>query len=77
VGFPAPDQASWIIEPLLEVGLEVEQIVSLLFRLAFETTVGGIAIVPDVVRDQPEDIRTAWRHTVGRLIAPHAPDGTA
>ena len=66
---PAPEQPVWIIEPLLDAGPDLEQIRTLLFRLAFEAIAGdGNADPTDVVADQPPAVQAAWRHAVGRMI---------
>jgi hypothetical protein len=62
-----------MIEPLLDAGLGLEQIRTLLFRLAFEDIVGdGSADPTDVVGDQPPAVQAAWRHTIGRMITGEA-----
>jgi hypothetical protein len=72
---PAPEQQLWIIEPLLGVGLDLEQIRTLLFRLAFEDIVGdGTGDPTDVVGDQPPAVQVAWRHAIGRMLTT---DGSA
>ena len=66
---PAPEQQLWIIEPLLDAGLDLEQIRTLLFRLAFEAIVGdGTADPTDVVEDQPPAVQAAWRHALSRML---------
>ena len=74
MGSTSPDQLYRIIEPLVDVGLESEQIRSLLFRLAFDGIVGGssatVAGVTSVVRDQPDEVQAAWLHAIGRMISP-------
>jgi len=66
---PAPEQQYWIIEPLLEAGLELEQIRVLLFRLAFEAIVGDCTTaLTALVGDQPPAVQAAWRRAVGRMI---------
>ncbi len=69
VSLPAPEQQYWIIEPLLEAGLDLEQIRVLLFRLAFDAIVGeGDTALTALVGDQPPAVQTAWRHAIGRMI---------
>ena len=59
-----------MIEPLLDVGLDLEQIRTLLYRLAFEDIVGdGTADPTDVVGDQPPAVQAAWWHAIGRMIS--------
>ncbi|TFV91064.1 hypothetical protein [Blastococcus sp. CT_GayMR16] len=72
----AREQPYWVIQPLVDAGLDVEQIRTLLFRLAFEAMVGGgrgvEAEVANAVLDKPQEVRAAWVETVGRMLA-HAP----
>lgn len=77
MGFPAPERQLWIIEPLVEAGLDLEQIKGLVFDLGFQAVVGnGTATdVREVVRDHPPEVQAAWRRAVGRMIVAHEPDG--
>jgi hypothetical protein len=72
VGWLTPDLQSWVVEPLIEAGLDLEEIRSLVFRLAFETMVdaesGPAAILRNVVADESEAVRGAWAQTINRLI---------
>ena len=74
MGSTSADQLYRIIEPLVDAGLELEQIRSLLFHLAFDGIVGGgsatVAGVTSVVRDQPVEVQAAWLHAIGRMIHP-------
>jgi len=66
---PAPEQQYWIIEPLLDAGLDLEQIRVLLFRVAFEDIVGtSDTALTALVGDQPPAVQAAWRHAIGRMI---------
>jgi hypothetical protein len=69
VGVPAPEQLSWVVEPLVEAGLEREQIESLVYRLAFDGTFGraGTGLM-EPVRDQPPSIQAAWIRVIGRML---------
>jgi hypothetical protein len=73
VGSLSPEQHYRIIEPLVDAGLELEQVRDLLFRLAFDAIVreGGatVSCLTDVVRDQPPEVQAAWMRVVGRMIA--------
>jgi hypothetical protein len=69
---PTTEHLYWIIEPLVEAGLEREQIKSLVFHLAFETIVdsgASMTCVSDVVSDHPAQVQAAWSHAIGRMIA--------
>ena len=68
---PAPEQHYWIIEPLLDAGLELEQITALVFRLGFEATIGGRPLdhVTDLLAGHPPEIQAAWRDAIGRMLA--------
>ena len=73
MGSLSPEQHYRIIEPLVDAGLDLEQVRDLLFRLAFDAIVseGGatVSCLTDVVRDQPPEVRAAWIRVVGRMIA--------
>jgi hypothetical protein len=63
---------NWLIEPLLDVGLDLEEIRSLVFRLGFEAVVcaerGTSAGVHRLVGDQPIEVQVAWAQMVDRLV---------
>ena len=70
MGVPAPEHLSWVIEPLVDAGLGRDQIESLVFRLAFDGTVGRAgAGFMEPVRDQPPSIQAAWTRVIGRMLA--------
>lgn len=73
VGSLSPEQLYRIIEPLVDAGLEQEQIRTLLFDLAFDAIVSeGTTMVSDVtavVRDQPPEVQVAWMRVIDRMIA--------
>jgi hypothetical protein len=66
------EQQYWVIQPLIDAGVELEEIRSLLLRLAFEAAVtegrGTVAGVSSVVRDQPVGVRAAWAEVIGRML---------
>ena len=72
MGSLSAEQRYRIIEPLVDAGLEPEQIRDLLFRLAFDAVISGgsttVADVTTVVRDQSPEVRTAWMRVIGRMI---------
>ena len=66
---PAPEQQYWIIEPLLEAGLDLEQVRVLLFRVAFQDIVGdGDTALTTLVGAEPPAVQQAWRRAVGRMM---------
>jgi hypothetical protein len=69
----APEQQHWVVQPLIDAGLAMDQIRSLVFRLAFDEIVGDgratVAGIHDIVRDQPARVQAAWAETVGRMLA--------
>jgi hypothetical protein len=71
------DQLTWLVQPLVDAGVELGEIRRLLFRLCFETTVGEgpptVGALEAIVGDQHPLVRTAWAHTIGRLMALHDP----
>ena len=70
-------QPQWVVQPLLDAGLELEQIRVLVFRLAFEGIVGeergGPAGLRDLVADHPAEVQAAWVETIGRLMVLEPP----
>jgi hypothetical protein len=72
VGWLTPERQYWVVEPLLDAGLGLEQIRSLVFRLAFDAMVGGVSgaatILRNVVADQPAPVQRAWAEAISRLI---------
>jgi hypothetical protein len=65
----APEQQIWMIEPLIDAGLGLDEIRELVCRLAFETllSVGPAALI-DLVEDQPPEVQAAWWQAIGRMI---------
>jgi hypothetical protein len=72
VGWLTPEQQYWVVEPLLEVGLDLEQIRCLVFKVAFDAMVdeaaGATAILRNVVADEPAPVQCAWAQTISRLV---------
>jgi hypothetical protein len=70
----APEKQHWVLQPLIDAGLETDQIRTFLYQLAF---VGDgratVAAVHAVVRDQPARVQAAWTEMVCRLLALPAP----
>ena len=68
--FP-PDQQQWVVQPLLDVGVELDQVRALVFRLAFEDIVregrGTLSLVHELVADRPPEVRVAWAQAIARL----------
>jgi hypothetical protein len=77
VGSLTPEQHYWVICPLVEAGLGLEQIRDLLFRLSFEAVISegrpSLSSLTDMVGDQPAEVRSAWSEVIGRMIAVHSP----
>ncbi len=70
MAFLAPEQQRWIIAPLVDAGLDVEQITGLVFRLGFEAVVGAgrVGDVGALVRDLPPQVQAAWQQAVTRML---------
>ena len=65
-----------MIEPLLDAGLDLEEIRVLLFRLAFDAIVGvETATLTDLAGNRPPEVQAAWRLAVGRMIIGDASAG--
>lgn len=75
MGFLAPEQQRWIIAPLVDAGLDVEQITGLVFRLGFEAVVGEgrVGDLGELVRDLPPEAQAAWLQAVGRMLGVQEP----
>lgn len=73
-----PEQQLWIVQPLIEAGLAMDEIRAYLFQLAFDDIVSEgrttVAEIHDIVGDQPARVRTAWAEMVGRMLALSGPD---
>lgn len=63
-------QQYWIVQPLVDAGLGMDQICGLVFRLGFDGIVsGGIPTgVTSPVDGHPVEIQAAWAETIGRLL---------
>ena len=66
------EQQSWLIEPLLAAGLELEEVRRLVFGLAFEAIVGAAdgsaAGLQRLVLDQPLPVQAAWAQVIDRML---------
>jgi hypothetical protein len=59
----------WIIQPLLDAGLDLDAVRDLLFRVSFDCLVtSGPDDVDAFVRSQPTHLRAAWIETVDRML---------
>jgi hypothetical protein len=76
----APEQQYWIIQPLLDAGLGLDEIRTLVFDLGFQAIVsadgGTVADVLEVVRDRPVAVRLAWQAMIGRMLDLDEPAGS-
>jgi hypothetical protein len=63
-------QQRWIIEPLLDAGMELEQITELVVRLGVEARLreSTLESVTDLAHDQPPAVQAAWREAIGRML---------
>ena len=57
-----------LVEPLLDAGMALEEIRTLVVRLACEDD--GVL---SLVTDQPPRVQAAWHETIGRMIATDSP----
>jgi hypothetical protein len=59
----------WIIQPLLDAGLDLDAVRDLLFRVGFESLLTtGPGDVDAFLREQPPGVRAAWIETVDRML---------
>ena len=65
----APDQCRWLIAPLLEAGLDLERIRTLVFRLGCQAVLDpGREELVDVVRAEPAEVQAAWEAMLRRML---------
>ncbi|WP_448613323.1 hypothetical protein [Modestobacter sp. URMC 112] len=73
----APEQQYWVIEPLVDAGLGLEEIRGLVFDLSFSAIVtegrGTADCLQSLVSDRPAEVQAAWRRVIGRMMAIAAP----
>jgi hypothetical protein len=62
----------WIIQPLLEAGLDLDRVRELMVRVSFECIVTDgrcdVSDVTDLLGSQPAAVRAAWITTVDRML---------
>jgi len=76
VGSFAPEQCHWLIAPLLDAGLDVERIGTLVTRVGFQAVVDpGQDALTDVVRHERAEVRAAWAAMLGRMLLLDEPTG--
>jgi hypothetical protein len=77
VGPVVHEQQQWVVQPLIDAGVELERIRELVFSLAFADVVsegrGTLGAVTDLVADQPGTVRAAWAQTIARLLVLELP----
>ena len=74
---PSRAEQQWVVQPLIDVGVDVDEIGHLLFRLAFEAVVSEgrdtLAGAVGLVADRSAEVRAAWAEVIGRLLVLDAP----
>ena len=70
--FIPAEQQCWALQPLVDAGLDADEISDLLVRLCFDAMVqGGGAAPADAmapVEDRPSEVRAAWAETIDRMV---------
>ena len=70
--FAPHHETYWLVQPLLEARLPLEEIEDLVCRLGFEAVVcDGRTFdtrAGELVSDRPAEIRAAWVETIDRMI---------
>jgi hypothetical protein len=63
-------QQRWVIQPLFDAGLGLDDVRILLFRVSFEWLVSGcdLSDVSAFLGPQPAAVRAAWIDTVDRML---------
>ena len=68
----AREQTYELIRPLLEVGLELDEIRSLILLLGCEAIAfpgESAACLTRLVADRPPEVQAAWADMIGRMLA--------
>ena len=69
----ASAQQHWILRPLVEAGLTRDEMSTLLFRLAFDSSIDparpGALDLQALVGDQPVHVRRAWLQVLDRMTS--------
>jgi hypothetical protein len=73
LGSALQQTVTWIVQPPLEAGLDLEQVLALLlYRVSFECVVAGgrceVSDVSEFLGPQPVPVRAAWVETVDRML---------
>ena len=62
----------WVIQPLLEAGLELDEVCELLFLVSLTSLVSSppcdILDAPALLGHRPPAVRAAWMETVDRML---------
>jgi hypothetical protein len=70
----SPDQQAWIIRPLIDAGLGLDEIEILVFGLAFQAIISRDRdAVENSVSDQPAEVQAAWARVIVRMMTLHDP----
>jgi hypothetical protein len=71
VGSFAGEQQQWVVQPLIDAGVDLDRIHELVFDLAFADLVSEgrdtLTAVSALVADQSAAVRVAWAQTIARL----------
>ena len=66
-----------MVQPLLDAGMTLGRIREIAFQLAFEDIVsegrGTLAMLAELVADQPPLVQLAWAQTISRMLALDVP----
>ena len=65
----AHEHQRWVIQPLLDAGLDLEEVRALVVRLGSDPDVPG-ACLTGLVRDRPPEVRAAWIEVIDRMLVP-------
>ena len=75
----AHDHQLWLIQPLLDAGLELDEVRMLVVRLVSAADIADWWIAPSsltrLVSDRPPEVRAAWIEVIDRMIASGGSDG--
>ena len=63
----AHEHQRWVIQPLLDAGLDLEEVRELVVRLGSDPDGTG-ACLTGLVSDRPPEVRAAWIEVIDRMI---------
>ncbi|WP_222194699.1 hypothetical protein [Modestobacter italicus] len=70
-------EQQWIVQPLIDAGVDLDEIGQLVSRLAFTAIVtegcGALASLAELVADRPAEVQAAWCQVITRMLVLDGP----